>query len=58
MTILTDKVNAMDSKLDLLHSVLLPGDGHDAKKGDKSTKEDESKGNDGNKTKRTSDAAG
>ena len=57
VTALNEKVITMDYKLDLLLSVLLPCDGHDAKKGEKSNKDDESKGNDGNKEKKTSDAA-
>ena len=58
MTALNDKVNAMDSNLDLLLFVLLPGDGHDAKKGEKSTKDDKFKGSDGNNEKKTSDVVG
>ena len=58
VTILTDKVNDMDSKLDLLLYVLLPGDGHDAKKGEKYIKDDKSKGGDGHKEKKTSDVDG
>ena len=36
MAKLTEKVDAMDSKLDLILSILLFGPGHDAKKGRKS----------------------
>ena len=35
MAKLTDKVDAMDSKMDLILSILLSGPGHDAKKGEK-----------------------
>ena len=57
MQTLTEKVDAMDSKLERLLSFFFPSDGHDAKKGEKSNKDDEPKGDDGNKEKKTSDAA-
>ena len=38
MAKLTTKVDAMDSKLDLILSILLSGPGHDAKKGEKKSK--------------------
>ena len=37
---LTEKVEAMDSKLDKIMSLLLPGHGDDAKKGEKSNPDD------------------
>ena len=54
---LTTKVEAIDSKLELLLSVFFPGVGHDAKKGEKLHKDAEPKGDDGNQEKKTSDAA-
>ena len=41
MAKLTDKVDAMDSKLDLILSILLSGPGHDAKKGEKRSNPDD-----------------
>ena len=58
MNKLTEKVEAMDSKLDKILSLLLPGHGDDAKKGEKSNPDDADPGNNGNKDKDiTSDAA-
>ena len=41
MAKLTAKVDAMDSKLDLIFSILLSGPGHDAKKGEKKSNPDD-----------------
>ena len=41
MAKLTAKVDAMDSKLDLILSILLSGPGHDAKKGEKKSNNDD-----------------
>ena len=38
MATLTTKVDAMDSKMDHILSLLLSGPGHDAKKGEKTVK--------------------
>ena len=70
MQFLTTKVAAIDSKLDLLLSILIPGHDDDAKKGDKlnvvqdrcssgfkAHKDNEHEGDDGNTERETSDAA-
>ena len=41
MAKLTAKVDAMDSKMDLVLSILLSGPGHDAKKGEKESNPDD-----------------
>ena len=58
MSRLTEKVDAMDSKLDQILSLLLPGHGDDAKKGEKSKQSNPDDANPGSSEKEaTSDAA-